>query len=365
MTRSFKIAALMTVTATVWVLSGSLSSQTAEAPQKESAAQQRASEPALFRVQVTESQAQTVARHVQLQGEVDAARSVEIRAETSGRIAGLGKAKGERLAEGERIAHIAENDRPARLEKAKATLALRKADQAAGLKLRERNMLSDLQHQQNKAAVVAAQAEVRAIEIELEQTAVSAPFGGLLSARHVEVGDHVSVGDAIATLVDDASALIKAQVPQHHIGELSLGQRVTATLLDGSIIEGQISYIANMANPATRTFAMEARVEDSRGLRHFGQSARVEIALGDTAAHLLSPAVLDLDSDGKLQVKTVNEAGEVASHTVKLLRNETDGVWLTGLPDSSRVITVGQGFVRAGERVTVVAANAPTEATAQ
>lgn len=36
---------------------------------------------------------------------------------------------------------------------------------------------------------------------------------------------------------------------------------------------------------------------------------------------------------------------------VELVRAEPDTVWVSGLPDPARIITVGQGFVTEGERV--------------
>lgn len=356
MTRSFKIATVMTIIATGWILSGTLSSQDTPSTEKPDSAPTEQ-----FKVKVQSSRAQTIARQIVLQGEIDALRSVEIRAETHGNIQALGKDKGQTLAEGELIARIAPNERPARLEKARATLMLREADLKAGLRLRERNLLSDLQHQQNQAAVVAAQADVTAIEIELAQTRIRVPFSGVLSARYVEIGDHVSAGDPIATLVDDQALLIKAQIPQQHIAQVQPGQAVTATLLDGSSIAARITYLSRKADPQTRTFAMEAQGDNAQQLKHFGQSARVTINLGEASAHLLSPSVLDLNAGGELQIKAVDQNSKVVAHTVTLLRNSEVGVWLGGLPDTLSVITVGQGFVRQGEQVTVIAEQAAAQ----
>ena len=41
----------------------------------------------------------------------------------------------------------------------------------------------------------------------------------------------------------------------------------------------------------------------------------------------------------------------VVFHSVDIVRTGVDGVWVTGLPERVRVITVGQGFVREGDRV--------------
>ena len=57
---------------------------------------------------------------------------------------------------------------------------------------------------------------------------------------------------------------------------------------------------------------------------------------------------------GHLGIKTVNDAGVVEFHSTEILRAEAIGVWVSGLPDPVRVITVGHGFVREGQRVIAV-----------
>ena len=65
----------------------------------------------------------------------------------------------------------------------------------------------------------------------------------------------------------------------------------------------------------------------------------------------LSPSALSLSDDGRLGVKTVDETNKVVFMPVSIARAEERSVWLTGLPDQIRVITVGQGFVRDGSHV--------------
>jgi multidrug efflux system membrane fusion protein len=88
-----------------------------------------------------------------------------------------------------------------------------------------------------------------------------------------------------------------------------------------------------------------------------GVSASVRIPLGEIRAHFVSPAVLALDAEGELGAKTVKQNNEVAFHRVSIVRSERDGVWVTGLPQRARLITVGQAFVRAGDTVEPVRAD--------
>jgi len=97
-------------------------------------------------------------------------------------------------------------------------------------------------------------------------------------------------------------------------------------------------------------------VPNPDGALRAGLSAEVRIPVGEVSAHFVSPALLALDDDGRLGVKTVAGDDRAAFHAVDLVRAETDGVWVTGLPQRVRLITVGQGFARAGERVRPVTA---------
>ena len=55
--------------------------------------------------------------------------------------------------------------------------------------------------------------------------------------------------------------------------------------------------------------------------------------------------------NGDLGVKTVAEGNVVAFQEVSIVRAQTDGIWVTGLAEAADIITVGQGFVNAGDVV--------------
>jgi multidrug efflux system membrane fusion protein len=246
---------------------------------------------------------------------------------------------------------LAINDREARLAKAKAELRVRQTELASSKSLKNKNMVSENLYQQNLADVIAAEAEVKEIEIEIKQTNITAAFNGVLNEVHVELGDYVSPGSTIATLVDQDWVTITTEVPQQHIAKLAIGQTVEATLLSGVTLTGKINYISSTADAATRTFLIEAKAQNNEGVKYFGQSARVKVYLGERSAYLLSPSLLNLSSDGSLQVKTLDSEKRVVSHNVSMIRSDNTGIWLGGLPDSIELIIVGQGFVSDGEVV--------------
>ena len=60
-----------------------------------------------------------------------------------------------------------------------------------------------------------------------------------------------------------------------------------------------------------------------------------------------------LDDAGVIGVRIVNAVGRVEFNPVEIIREDSDGVWVAGLPEMTTVITVGQELVVPGELVEV------------
>ena len=73
--------------------------------------------------------------------------------------------------------------------------------------------------------------------------------------------------------------------------------------------------------------------------------------MDETDAIKLSPALLTLAEDGVIGIRYVDAANFVRFANVTIIDNADDGVWVTGLPDTVRVITVGQEFLSDGIEV--------------
>ena len=70
-------------------------------------------------------------------------------------------------------------------------------------------------------------------------------------------------------------------------------------------------------------------------------------------AHRISPALLALDDSGGVGVRIVDARHVVQMVPVNVIKDDAQGVWVTGLPETATVITVGQELVGAGDRVDV------------
>jgi len=350
MKRSYLIAGGLALVASAWVGSGQIGR--GERPvvgQKPPANLSQEEAIPAVRVRMQDAQSHTV--EITLRGRTQAERKVDVKAEVHGRIVKLLAEKGDSVKGGQIIARIAGEARPARLAEAKALREQRRMEYKAAQRLAKKGFRAETQLAAAKAALEAAIAAVASARIELANTAVRAPFDGTVSERAVEIGDFVEVGDPIARVVDLDPILVVAQINEREAGRLVPGRLAAARLIDGRTIEGVVSYIAPEADPATRTFRFEVESPNPDGAVPDGVTAGITLPLEQIAAHRISPAILTLRDDGQVGVKILGPGNKVVFEPVRILSEDADGIWVTGLPKRVTLITVGQEYVTEGNRV--------------
>ncbi len=330
-----------------WLISGQLGAGD-PAPAATPAAQSEAPAPS---VRVREVQAEPVEQVLVINGKTEPARAVELRAETDGRVVEIGPERGARVEQGELLFRLDPRDRAALVSQAEATLRQRELEATAAEQLGERGFQADTRVAEAQAALEVARAALERARLDLAHTEIRAPFDGILETRPVEIGDFVDVGDAIARVIEQDPFVVTGQVAEREVGRLAAGMPGEARLVTGQTLEGRLRYVGSEADPATRTFKVELEVENSSGRFAAGVSAELRIAYERAPAHRLPASLLALNDQGQLGVKAVDDDDRVVFHPAQIVRAEADAVWLAGLPERLRVITVGQGFVRGGDEV--------------
>ncbi|MEM7225450.1 MAG: efflux RND transporter periplasmic adaptor subunit [Pseudomonadota bacterium] len=308
----------------------------------------------LPKVRVRQQTAQNYIQEVVVRGRSEAVRRVEVEAEIPGRIVEVLVDRGAWVEEGDVLARLSVDDRQARVNEALALAKQRDLAHEAVKKLNKKGFKAAVQVAETEAALAAARAAVKKAQVALANTVLRAPFAGVVESRVVEIGDYVEPGDDVAWIVDLNPMLMVGHVSEQQMGRLAVGAQGRARLVTGSAVEGTLRFISSVADQATRTFRIELQVDNPEGRIPDGVTAEIRLPLERLAAHLVSPAILTLDDAGRLGVKTLTEEGTVGFFPVKVLETGPDGVWLDGLPATVTFITVGQEFVKIGQKVRAV-----------
>jgi multidrug efflux system membrane fusion protein len=302
-------------------------------------------------VAVEESATQAVTLYFQAEGQAKPDRDTAIRAEVSGDVAEVFVKKGADVADGAVIARLSATRAEADLKRAREELdrAQREFDNAS--ELLERGVATVDRVSQARATLAAANAQVTTAEEAMESLELTAPFAGRIETLSLDKGEFVQAGADVGRIVDNRPLTVAIQVPQQALGRIKSGQTACVNFITGEEREGTVSFVSTAASAETRTFLTEITVSNEDGAIPAGISAEIRIPTGTVAAHFVQPSTISLSPEGRLGVKTVDDADTVVFDPIEVVRAEIDGVWVTGLPDTARIITVGQGFVREGETV--------------
>ena len=191
---------------------------------------------------------------------------------------------------------------------------------------------------------------------------VKAPFDGYLETFSVKEGDYLNTGAVCATIIDPDPMRLIGEVSEKEINFVKVGAKAVAELISGRKVEGVVSFVSTSANKGTRTFRVEIDVKNSDRSIRDGVSAQIAIE-GDTIlAHKISPSILMLGEAGELGIRTVNEDDQVEFKKIDILEDSMEGIWITGLPKNTRIITIGQEYVFQGQTVNVKEISASPEA---
>ncbi len=327
------------------------------------------------------SMAKPVQNAVLARGRTEAARFVEVRAETTGLVASEPLRRGAFVTKDQVLCKLAPGTRAAQTDEARARISEARArlteaevnaDTATrlsegGFATETRRIGAEAALQAARAGLQAAEAAVATAEAEFDRLTILAPFEGLLESDTAELGSLLQPGAACATVIQLDPIKIVGFIPEADVDRVAVGAIAAARLVSGRDVAGRVTFLSRAADDATRTFRVELTVPNADLSIRDGQTAEILIQTEAMMAHLLPASALTLDDRGALGVRVAT--GEMVAQflPVTILRDAIQGVLITGLPDQADVIIIGQEYVVDGTALNVtyqdVLGQAPVQGT--
>ncbi|RBP32272.1 RND family efflux transporter MFP subunit [Marinobacter pelagius] len=228
---------------------------------------------------------------VHLDGIIEAVQQSTVSAQTSGTVLKLPFDVDDSVAAGDLIVQLEDSEQRARLSQARAGLeeamaALADARQqfARIEAVHERGLVSRQEFDQARnnlaaarARVERAQAAVAEAEEQLSYTRIEAPYGGILTERHVEIGEAVNPGQPLLSGLSLEQLRVVVDLPQKYADLARSERRATVTLSDGRLLEtGEMTFYP-YADPATHTFRLRMRLTEPNGSLFPGMLVKVSV----------------------------------------------------------------------------------------
>jgi len=199
----------------------------------------------------------------------------------------------------------------------------------------------------------AAAAQLHEARKHLEDCKLRAPISGFIGMRKVDVGNMVSAGNPVFSVVDLNPVKVRVAIPEAEIGRITTGANAAVTIpsLDGRSFNGRLEALGVAADMASRTYAGKIAVENRDHLLKAGMVAQARIFGAGRIDVLTVPgAAIVRDARGVAQVFVYYPAqNRVFARRVELGDLIGDEVVIkSGLQATDQVVVAGQQNVREG-----------------
>ncbi|WP_306455973.1 efflux RND transporter periplasmic adaptor subunit [Pacificibacter marinus] len=297
------------------------------------------------------SKARELDSAVVLRGETQAARQVQVSAQTGGQVISDPLRKGAYVKQDQLLCQLDPGTRAATLAQARASLAEADVGLNNAQRLSEGGYAATTRVLSAEAALENARASVAQAQKDIDRLQITAPFAGLLETDTAEFGTTLQSGSECATVIQLDPIKLVGFAPETEVNKIEVGALAGARLISGKTVSGRVTFLSRSADPATRTFRVEIEVPNTDFSIRDGQTVEIGISSAGRLAHLVPQSALTLNNDGVIGLRTVTADHLVAFMPIEVIRDTQDGIWVAGLPEQADIITVGQEYVREGVAV--------------
>ena len=188
-----------------------------------------------------------------------------------------------------------------------------------------------------------AEIEVAIARMELEKTKVQAPFEGIVTGVKASIGESVSPGQDLFTLVDIREIRLEARVLESEIGRIKTGREadIRFAAYPGRVFRGKVRAVSPVVDPETRTCGVHIDLDNPSGEIKPGMHAEVEIAAEIFRDRLLVPQEAVLVRGGRKLVFVVGDSLAKWRYIEPGLENERFVEVLEGVKEGDEIITDG------------------------
>ena len=235
---------------------------------------------------------------VRLDGSVEAVQESTVSAQTAGTIMALPFDVDDRVEQGALIARLEDTEQRSRLRQAEGNLeeaeaslldARQQFERIESLYQQDVASRSDFDEARNRldgarARFVRAEAAVAEAREQLDYTRVEAPYTGVVTERHVEVGESVRPGQPLLSGFSLDELRVVAGVPQRYVEHARNVSRLTVSMDNGRTLPVTRMTVFPFADAQSHSIRLRLYLEERTDGIVPGMLVRVDLAAGQREA---------------------------------------------------------------------------------
>jgi membrane fusion protein, multidrug efflux system len=308
-----------------------------------------------FFVQVTPATPSVFSHYIEMQGSVVADDQYFLNAKVPGTVTKLNLKVGDKVSAGQIVGEIDDEMLTNQLAEIKKRWELANEVFQKQESLWKQNIGSEVQFLSAKNNKESLEKAMESIEKSRAFYHIIAPNSGVVDEVTLKVGQVVSPGIPLASIVNFSKLKLKTDMPESYAGKVRQGNSVTVTFPDlKKDISSKIGYIGASVNPMNRTFKVEVPLKGNESGLLPNMAGILKVAdYSNANAYSVSINLLKKDLDGADFV-LIENGGKAVKAPVKVGQYYGDKAEiLSGLKPQDRLITTGFEDLSEGDAVQV------------
>lgn len=289
-------------------------------------------------------------RKLVVTGSILPSESIELKSEVSGKIAAIYFQESQPVRKGQRLLKMEDDELVAQLEKQKYNKKLFEDTEYRQRKLLEKEAISQEEYDNALNKLRTNIADIRVLEVQIQETEINAPFDGFIGFRYVSPGAYISPATVIATVYSLDPAKIEFSIPAKYASRVFIGSPILFRQENDAerSFNGNVYAIEPQIDPTTRTLKIRSKTANPDGKLIPGQFVSIELTLERLDSAILVPtqAVIPVQDGAKVYVVSEGKAKELMVTAGD--RTESKLEILAGLKAGDSVITSGILQLRQG-----------------
>jgi membrane fusion protein (multidrug efflux system) len=264
--------------------------------------------------------------------------------------------EGDRVSRDQALLQIEEDEYALAEQKARLEYDTKQSEFKRFEALKDKNLISEEEFDNAKLAVRQAELEWKHAKLNLDYTIVRSPIDGVVGERMAKIGDRIQTSTRLFVVTNPHDKVVKVYVPQDELPKCSINQPaiIQTDVLPEKEFQGWVKRISPIVDPTSGTFKATAGVRDPQNLLRPGMFVSVRLVVDVRTNTLLIPKtaliyenertyffVIGSDTVQKLELKKGFEDAE----KIEVLNS---------VPDSAKIVVVGQGGLKEGSAVKII-----------
>ena len=261
--------------------------------------------------------------------------------------------EGDLVMEGQVLARLDGDRLRLEMNEAKANLDMARREHERMISLHERGLVSAAAFEGMQFNVDALRAVYELKRLNVGYTNIRAPISGVVSARDIKLGQHLSANDATFRVTDVSLLVAHLKIPQSELAKISVGNQaeIRVDAMPDQVFAATVDRISPTIDTKNGTFRATAYVHNEAGLLAPGMFGRFDIAYERRDDALTIPADAVIAEDN-VSVVYVVEDGEAVRRVVETgIQNDGVVEVLSGIAEHDQIVVTGQNSLRDGSRV--------------